>query len=484
MEKTWVQPQDEGKSDGGAPVVFLPGWGFDGRILSLADQPLPWHAPAFFLDPALFPETLLDYLSTRGFQKIRLVGWSMGGNLALAFAGKYPEKVSGLSLLSVRQHWPAPEIEAIRQALATDPARFMASFYRKCFLGDKGRYQRFVAQMQDGYLRGLDLQTLQRGLDFLQSLGAEKPVALPGADIFCLHGGKDIIAPVEERARIPGARYLLDQQGGHVFFLHRDFRLPQGDRKQGIRRRFSRAAGTYDAYADVQKKLAARLAEALPAGRQCDTILELGCGTGNFTRKLATLYPHAEIVAVDFSEEMLRVAGEKLPQAGVHFVCEDGEHFLAGGKMACDLIVSNAALQWFDDLEAAVFQARRLLKPQGFFIASIFGSQTLGELARGLALLTDGAAPIPAGSFPDRESLAALFTEYFKTVRLESWQVVKEYASMQEMLTPLARTGTTGGQAGRARLTRQLLRRLDDWFLAAYGKYRLTYQAFIIGCEP
>ena len=40
-------------------------------------------------------------------------------------------------------------------------------------------------------------------------------------------------------------------------------------------------------------------------------ILELGCGTGRLTRRMAELYPSAVIVAVDISPEMIAHAKER-----------------------------------------------------------------------------------------------------------------------------------------------------------------------------
>jgi malonyl-CoA O-methyltransferase len=483
----WVDRGCSGiAEEDGPPVVFLPGWGFDGRIITLADPPRSWIFPDFFLDPDSVPKMLLDHLRRRKIPRVQLVGWSMGGNLALDFARSYPERIAGLHLLSVRRHWPAMEIEAIRAALDADPQSFMSSFYRKCFLGDKARYQLFVKQLQEEYLGALDLSVLHRGLDYLENPRAVVPVSNPVGEVFCLHGGKDIIAPVEEMLLVEGAQRQVYGQAGHTFFLGKDMVFPWQVRKNFIRRRFSRAAGTYDSDAGVQKELARRLADALPAAGNFETVLEIGCGTGNFTEALRAQYPAADIVAVDFSEKMLQVAREKLAGTeNLHFVCEDGERFLAGGKKSFDLIASNATLQWFDDLDGAFFHARRLLSPTGCFRATIFGPRTLAELARGLQCVSDGAIRIPAGSFPDADHLYQTLRKHFTTVRIEPWQLLKEYGSIHDLLIPLARTGTTGWHAaGSPRLTREMLQQLDQWFLAEYGSHRVTYQAFILRCEP
>ncbi|MCX5864939.1 MAG: methyltransferase domain-containing protein, partial [Deltaproteobacteria bacterium] len=155
-------------------------------------------------------------------------------------------------------------------------------------------------------------------------------------------------------------------------------------RKQRIRQRFSRAAGTYDAHAEVQKELALRLLRELPEGRGGEgiqRILEIGCGTGRFTAMLAERYPKARIVALDFAEGMAQLAGKRLADTGnVSVLCEDGERFLASCADTFDLICANSTLQWFDDLGAALGQIGRLLSDQGRFVGVLFGPRTFSEL--------------------------------------------------------------------------------------------------------
>ena len=51
-------------------------------------------------------------------------------------------------------------------------------------------------------------------------------------------------------------------------------------------------------------------------------ILDVGCGTGNLAKQIRQEYPRAQIYALDFSEDMIKVAIEKnIPQ--VHFITAD-----------------------------------------------------------------------------------------------------------------------------------------------------------------
>jgi SAM-dependent methyltransferase len=45
-----------------------------------------------------------------------------------------------------------------------------------------------------------------------------------------------------------------------------------------------------------------------------------------------------------------------------------------------DLVISNLALHWVNDLPGVLTQIRRVLKPDGLFLASMFGEETLWEL--------------------------------------------------------------------------------------------------------
>ena len=203
------------------PIIFLPGWGFFGQVLELAEQRYPWASPAALLDPATAQAEILAFLTEHQLAAVQLVGWSMGAYLAYDFACAFPEKVTSLTLLGMRAFWPPAEIEAIRLALAAEPEPFLRDFYRKSLLGYKKEARRFVAEQQEALPEALDLRILGRGLDYLgQWRLPERGVQCP---VFCWHGRRDIIAPVTEQAVIPGARVTIIEHGGHALFLDREF---------------------------------------------------------------------------------------------------------------------------------------------------------------------------------------------------------------------------------------------------------------------
>ncbi len=216
---TFTQIQS-GQSAQPQTLVFLPGWGFDGQVARYGVWPadVDLLVPSHFCHAGLGAE-LKEYLATRQIARVALVGWSMGANLAWQFATTYPELVSSLTLLAGRCHWPAAEIADIKADLASGVPKSMQGFYRKCFLGHKGLYRQFVAELEAGYLARQSGPDLVAALDFLasSSLSGQAPA---GVAVQVMHGRKDVVAPVGERPHIAGAYEQLVDGAGHLLFAH------------------------------------------------------------------------------------------------------------------------------------------------------------------------------------------------------------------------------------------------------------------------
>lgn len=69
-------------------------WAIDFLGFGFSDKPLHVH-----YSPDLYCQQIEQFLSAKKIDKIHIVGNSMGGAIALAFAGAYPEKVSSMALL-------------------------------------------------------------------------------------------------------------------------------------------------------------------------------------------------------------------------------------------------------------------------------------------------------------------------------------------------------------------------------------------------
>ena len=133
-------------------------------------------------------------------------------------------------------------------------------------------------------------------------------------------------------------------------------------------------------------------------------VLDLGCGDGALTEKIAAL--GAEVVAVDASAEQIAAARKR----GLDAHVADGEALAY--EAAFDAVFSNAALHWMRDPEAVIDGVWRALRPGGRFVGEFGGGDNVGAIRRALidALNRrglDGAAADP-WFFPTAEQYRGL----------------------------------------------------------------------------
>uniref|UniRef100_A0A450ZW14 Malonyl-[acyl-carrier protein] O-methyltransferase n=1 Tax=Candidatus Kentrum sp. TUN TaxID=2126343 RepID=A0A450ZW14_9GAMM len=151
--------------------------------------------------------------------------------------------------------------------------------------------------------------------------------------------------------------------------------------KRKVRENFDRAAPCYDEIAELQRTIGDRLLGHLdPVRLQPDVVLDMGAGTGYCLPFLRGSYPEARIVALDLAEVMLREARlrNRIPGEGF-FICGDAGQ-LPLRDNSIDLLFSNVAIQWCNDLEETCHEFARVLRPGGLVVFSTFGPDTLWEL--------------------------------------------------------------------------------------------------------
>lgn len=103
----------------------------------------------------------------------------------------------------------------------------------------------------------------------------------------------------------------------------------------------------------------------LLAPKAGERILDLGCGEGALTRKLAAL--GCDVVGVDASADQIRKARDE----GLDAHVADGQNLTFDGQF--DAVFTNAALHWMKDAAAVVSGVRRALKPGGRFVGEFGG---------------------------------------------------------------------------------------------------------------
>jgi len=234
-----------------------------------------------------------------------------------------------------------------------------------------------------------------------------------------------------------------------------------------VRRAFARAARTYDSAAALQREVGARMAQRLDYVKlDPRAVLDAGCGTGEAVGELAARYPRARIIGLDIALPMIVAArtrsqsGRTLlrrllrpmragaaPQAPA-FVCGDLNALPFTG-VTFELVWSNLALQWVNDLARALQEVRRVMKVGGLFTFTTFGPDTLKELRAAFARV-DGYTH--TSRFVDMHDIGdALVHAGFGDPVMDMEVVTLTYPAPDALLRELKSLGATNATRGRPR---------------------------------
>lgn len=114
-------------------------------------------------------------------------------------------------------------------------------------------------------------------------------------------------------------------------------------------------------------------------------ILELGCGTGELTKKLCERYPQARIIGIDYSPKMLSVCQEKLKKFKGRVQLLEGDFAHTKFPRGCDVVISTLAIHHLTDPQKLELfrKIRSILKRGGWFVN---GDVVLFESSRHLFL--------------------------------------------------------------------------------------------------
>ena len=167
------------------------------------------------------------------------------------------------------------------------------------------------------------------------------------------------------------------------------------ERKQQIARHFGAAAPTYDRAARIQARIARELADGIATIARPATILEFGCGTGNLTRALGSLFPDAHLIATDLAPPMAALCRKRLSVSSNLACAAMDAEMPALPPARFDLVCGSLAAQWFAKPAHAFAALGALLRPGGVLALTTLGTDTFQEWRAAAALL--GLSPaIPA----------------------------------------------------------------------------------------
>lgn len=240
----------------GAPVLFLHGWGmhggmWGGALAELAKQyrvlavDLPGHGYSVGRDLSrhggdvrINPDlhVLVDQLATQfsGPEPLTVCGWSLGGQLALRWAMRYPQQVQRLVLVSatpcfVRQaDWPcamaAATLAAFSEALQQHYLQTLRRFLSLQLRGSEQERELLAALRGNLLSRGEpDLSALQAGLAILRDCDLRATLPDIRQPTLVIAGVRDTLTPLPAAqflaASMPNARLAAIEGAAHAPFL-------------------------------------------------------------------------------------------------------------------------------------------------------------------------------------------------------------------------------------------------------------------------
>lgn len=190
---------------------------------------------------------------------------------------------------------------------------------------------------------------------------------------------------------------------------------------------FGKNFSTYDENAIIQKKVAENLTNFISKkfnNQKFDKVIELGCGTGIFTREFLKKFEINEIDLNDCfnTRDYFKEINYK------NFICDDMNEAIIKNY---DIVISSSSFQWIEDLEKLIESISKKSEKLAF---SIYIDGNLKEIAEhfGVGL-----------KYKKIEDILIILKKYFKNTEYYSEEKTLKFSSPIEALRHLKKTGVT-----------------------------------------
>lgn len=232
----------------GPPLLMLHGWAMHGGVLRgfaerLAERfqifvaDLPGHGHSGALEPFELARVGDALLAALALDRFALMGWSLGGAVALDIAARYPERVEHLTLLASNPKfvgdsvWPGMRptvLDGFAELLLADPKATLQRFLGLQVQGLPEQRQLLTRLRQAVADAPMPAESaLRGGLQILKTVDLREQwrhLRCPATAVF---GGRDMLVPVAAAKALADLRseadiYCIDAAGHLPFLSHPD----------------------------------------------------------------------------------------------------------------------------------------------------------------------------------------------------------------------------------------------------------------------
>ncbi|WP_138429509.1 methyltransferase domain-containing protein [Fodinibius saliphilus] len=259
--------------------------------------------------------------------------------------------------------------------------------------------------------------------------------------------------------------------------------VSSNDLKEQIAANFGSAASQYHKHANLQKEVAKRLIASLKPWRDIlpkGPIIELGCGTGFVTQRLAELYPNREIEVTDLSHQMVQYCREQLGDRGnLSFRVKDAEDTPAGNPKYA-LTISGFTAQWFKNPAQVLGKWLEATKPGGLLLVSFPGSESFPEWKQKCKEL---GLPYTGNELPDVEEMVVKMSLGPAQVDYYEDTVTQRFTSAEAFFRKFKTIGTATQKKGRSLSPKELSLLIDHWNESANGDITVSYHLVFLAVK-
>ncbi|MDO8684326.1 MAG: alpha/beta hydrolase [Armatimonadota bacterium] len=213
-------------------ALYIPGWAagrdsdrefvaqlgerFDVETLWLPEYGDHYWEPSQPAEHIYLPE--VSKRVAKEVSPVVLIGWSIGGMVAMEAAAACPEHVKALVLVSTTVKFHLEPLENLISQLISQPEQALRNFFLSAYYPVRPDKAELAARVRTALDAGLERLLL--GLEYLWRADLRGITNSINTPTLILHGCKDAVIPVEAvddlRASLPKAKSHIFENAGHM----------------------------------------------------------------------------------------------------------------------------------------------------------------------------------------------------------------------------------------------------------------------------